>query len=86
MVMAACIAAHHQRVKVWHVEAGLRTFDRLNSFPEEIKQAVTDHNDMRFVPTYGACDNLLKEGISRERIFVTGNTVIDALTGLQINP
>lgn len=79
-VMASSIAAHHRRVKVGHIEAGLRTYDRQNPFPEEMNRVVTDHiSDMHFAPTSSSCNNLLREGISREKIFVTGNTVIDAL-------
>jgi UDP-N-acetylglucosamine 2-epimerase (non-hydrolysing) len=79
-VMAACIAAHYHRIRVGHVEAGLRTYDRFNPFPEEMNRVVTDHiSDLHFAPTWTARDNLLKEGISPQGIFVTGNTVTDAL-------
>jgi UDP-N-acetylglucosamine 2-epimerase (non-hydrolysing) len=79
-VMAACIAAHYHRIRVGHVEAGLRTYDRFNPFPEEMNRVVTDHIcDLHFAPTWTARDNLLKEGISPQGIFVTGNTVTDAL-------
>ena len=79
-VMAAAIAAHHRRVKVGHVEAGLRTGDRANPFPEEMNRVVTDHiADIHFAPTGRARQNLLREGITRSSIHVTGNTVIDAL-------
>jgi UDP-N-acetylglucosamine 2-epimerase (non-hydrolysing) len=79
-VMAACIAAHYHRIRVGHVEAGLRTYNRFNPFPEEMNRVVTDHiSDLHFAPTWTARDNLLKEGISPQGIFVTGNTVIDAL-------
>ena len=79
-VMATSIAAHHRRVKVGHVEAGLRTYDRLNPFPEEMNRVLTDHvSDLHFAPTTSARDNLLREGINRSSIYITGNTVIDAL-------
>jgi len=79
-VMAATLCAHHNRVRVGHVEAGLRSFDRANPFPEEMNRVVADHvSDLHFAPTPGARDNLLREGISGDRIHVTGNTVIDAL-------
>jgi UDP-N-acetylglucosamine 2-epimerase (non-hydrolysing) len=79
-VMAATIAAHNRRVKVGHVEAGLRTYDRANPFPEEMNRVVVDHvADALFAPTVRSCQNLQREGISRNRIFITGNTVIDAL-------
>lgn len=79
-VMATSIAAHHRKVKVGHVEAGLRTYDRNNPFPEEMNRVVTDHiSDLHFAPTARARDNLLSEGIPAGKIFVTGNTVTDAL-------
>jgi UDP-N-acetylglucosamine 2-epimerase (non-hydrolysing) len=79
-VMAAALCAHHNRLRVGHVEAGLRSFDRANPFPEEMNRVVADHvSDLHFAPTAGARDNLLREGIAAERIHVTGNTGIDAL-------
>lgn len=79
-VMATALAAHHRRVRVGHVEAGLRTYDRRNPFPEEMNRVVTDHvSDLCFAPTETARTNLLAESIPAERIVVTGNTVIDAL-------
>jgi UDP-N-acetylglucosamine 2-epimerase (non-hydrolysing) len=79
-VMAAALCAHYNRVRVGHVEAGLRSFDRANPFPEEINRVVADHaSDLLFAPTSGARDNLLREGISASAVRVTGNTVIDAL-------
>jgi UDP-N-acetylglucosamine 2-epimerase (non-hydrolysing) len=79
-VMAAALCAHHNRVRVGHVEAGLRSFDRANPFPEEMNRVVADHvSDLHFAPTPGARDNLLREGIPEAQIHVTGNTVIDAL-------
>ena len=79
-VMAASIAAHNRRVKVGHVEAGLRTYDRANPFPEEMNRVVVDHvSEALFAPTPRACQNLLREGIWRELIHITGNTVVDAL-------
>jgi len=79
-VMAASIAAHYQRIRVGHIEAGLRTYDRANPFPEEINRVIADHaSDLHFVPTAHARENLRQEGISPKTIFVTGNTVVDAL-------
>jgi len=79
-VMAAAIAAHHLRIKIGHVEAGLRTNDKWNPFPEEMNRVVTDHmSDLCFAPTQRARTALLREGIPDNSILVTGNTVIDAL-------
>ncbi len=86
-VMAAAVCAHHNRVRVGHVEAGLRSFDRANPFPEEMNRVVTDHvADLHFAPTVQARDNLLREGIAPDRIRVTGNTVIDALLQVAATP
>jgi UDP-N-acetylglucosamine 2-epimerase (non-hydrolysing) len=86
-VMAACIAAHYHRVRVGHVEAGLRTYDRSNPFPEEMNRVVADHVcDLHFAPTPTARGNLLREGISPQSAFVTGNTVTDALQWMVDQP
>jgi len=79
-VMAAALAAFYQRVPVGHVEAGLRTFDRHNPFPEEINRRIASVlGDLHFAPTERARANLLREGVAAEAIFVTGNTIVDAL-------
>jgi len=79
-VFAASLAAFYCRVPVGHVEAGLRSFDKFNPYPEEINRRLTDVvTDYYFAPTAGARANLLNEGIADDRIHVTGNTVIDAL-------
>jgi UDP-N-acetylglucosamine 2-epimerase (non-hydrolysing) len=76
----ASLAAYYLKIRVGHVEAGLRTGDKLNPFPEEINRKLTDAlSDLYFVPTSRAKENLRGEGIEEEKIFVTGNTVIDAL-------
>lgn len=86
-VMATALAAQHRQVRVGHVEAGLRTYDRRNPFPEEMNRVVTDHvSDLCFAPTETARTNLLAEGIPEERIVVTGNTVIDALLSVAAQP
>lgn len=86
-VMAAAIAARHLKVKIGHVEAGLRTGDFLNPFPEEMNRVVTDAiSDLHFVPTARGRDNLLCEGIPEASIVVTGNTVIDALLEIADRP
>jgi len=79
-VMAAAIAARHLKIKIGHVEAGLRTGDMNNPFPEEMNRIIADAiSDLHFVPTSHARANLLREGVGDEKIVVTGNTVIDAL-------
>jgi UDP-N-acetylglucosamine 2-epimerase (non-hydrolysing) len=77
---AASLGAYYARVPVGHVEAGLRTWRKFNPFPEEINRVLTTHlADLHFAPTIQARKNLLEEGVDSRRIFVTGNTVIDAL-------
>lgn len=79
-VAAAALAAFYAGCKVGHVEAGLRTFDRHQPFPEEINRKVaTAIADMHFAPTAQARTNLLREGVPEGSILVTGNTGIDAL-------
>jgi len=76
----AAVAAQHRQIRVGHIEAGLRTGDRRNPFPEEMNRVIADHvSDLRFAPTDTAKRNLLREGIPEQSIIVTGNTVIDAL-------
>jgi UDP-N-acetylglucosamine 2-epimerase (non-hydrolysing) len=75
----ASLAAFYQRIPVAHVEAGLRTNDPFAPFPEEINRRLTTHvTRFHFAPTEWARRNLLAEGIADDRIFVTGNTVVDA--------
>ncbi len=86
-VMAAALAAQHRQIRVGHVEAGLRTHDRRNPFPEEMNRVVTDHvSDLCFAPTEATRQNLLREGIDEARIIVTGNTVLDALLAVAAQP
>lgn len=78
--MATSLAAFYQRMHVGHVEAGLRTGDKWQPFPEEINRRVVDLvADLHFAPTARARDNLLKECVPESDIKLTGNTVIDAL-------
>lgn len=78
--MAAAIAGFYNGAKICHVEAGLRTFNKLSPFPEEMnRQIVGRVADYHFAPTDESKSNLLKENVSEETILVTGNTVIDAL-------
>ncbi len=78
--MASSIAGFYAGAKVCHVEAGLRTYNKLSPFPEEINRKITGHvADFHFSPTKQAKQNLVKENINPSTITVTGNTVIDAL-------
>jgi UDP-N-acetylglucosamine 2-epimerase (non-hydrolysing) len=78
--LVASLAAYYLKIKTGHIEAGLRTEDRFNPFPEEINRKITDClADFYFAPTEKAKENLIKEGVDERKIFVTGNTVVDAL-------
>lgn len=77
---AAALAAFYLGIKVCHVEAGLRTNNKLAPFPEEVNRRITSViADYHFAPTESARENLLRENIPADRILVTGNTVVDAL-------
>lgn len=77
---AGSLAAFYQQIKVGHVEAGLRTFNKYFPFPEEMNRKLTGSlADLHFAPTKGSKENLLREGISENDIYITGNTVIDAM-------
>lgn len=76
----ASLSAFYLKIPIGYVEAGLRSYDKYQPFPEEINRRLTTHlADIYFAPTSKARDNLLKEGVSSKQIFVTGNTGIDAL-------
>lgn len=78
---AGGLAAFYNQVAIGHVEAGLRTYDKYSPYPEEMNRQMVDcMTDMFFAPTELSHDNLLKENIPDEKIFVTGNTVIDAMS------
>lgn len=78
-VLASALAATKLHIGVGHVEAGLRSFDK--KMPEEINRILTDHcSDYLFAPTEISRGNLLSEGIEEEKVFVTGNTIVDALS------
>jgi UDP-N-acetylglucosamine 2-epimerase (non-hydrolysing) len=82
-VMTAALAAFYLGVRVGHVEAGLRSFLRRNPFPEEINRRIAGCvADLHFAPTERARDNLLREGVAAEDVFVTGNTIVDALQSI----
>ncbi len=77
---SGALAAFYQQIKVGHVEAGLRTFDKYFPFPEEMNRKLTGAlTDLHFSPTKSSKANLLREGINEKDIFITGNTVIDAM-------
>ena len=77
---SGALAAFYQQIKVGHVEAGLRTFDKYFPFPEEMNRKLTGAlADLHFAPTKSSKRNLLREGVKEEDIFITGNTVIDAM-------
>ena len=77
---AAALAAFYKQIKVGHVEAGLRTYNKYEPFPEEMNRKLTGSlADLHFSPTPLAKENLLREAVNEEHIYVTGNTVIDAL-------
>ena len=78
--LAAALAAFYQHIKIGHVEAGLRTYNKYSPFPEEInREIVSLIADYNFAPTEVAAENLLKEGKRKDTIFITGNTAIDSL-------
>lgn len=77
---AGSLAAYYNQIMVGHVEAGLRTYDKYFPFPEEINRRITGViADMHFAPTEKNRSNLLNEGTNPDSIYITGNTVIDAL-------
>jgi UDP-N-acetylglucosamine 2-epimerase (non-hydrolysing) len=79
-MMAASIAAFYSRIKVGHIEAGLRTHNKWQPFPEEINRRIsTAIADLHFAPTEQSKQNLIHEGVPAENVLVTGNTIIDAL-------
>lgn len=84
---ATSLAAFYQQIRVGHVEAGLRTYDKYSPYPEEMNRILTGHiADLHFAPTERNRQNLLREAISDEAIFITGNTVIDALLQVADKP
>ena len=77
---AGALAAFYQKIKIGHVEAGLRTYNKYYPFPEEVNRHLTSVlTDLHFAPTKQSYENLLSEGVKREDIFISGNTVIDSL-------
>ena len=84
-VMTAALAGFYNGIKVGHVEAGLRSFDRANPFPEEVNRHIAGWlADIHFAPTQLSRQNLLREGVRKENIFVTGNTIVDAVLSIPL--
>lgn len=78
---AGALAAFYNQVAIGHVEAGLRTYDKYSPFPEEMNRQMVDcMTDMYFAPTKLSKDNLLKQNIDKNKIYITGNTAIDAMS------
>jgi len=74
------LAAYYKKIKICHIEAGLRTYNKFNPFPEEINRQLTSRiADFNFTPTEKSKNNLINEGINSDTIFLTGNTIVDAL-------
>jgi len=85
--MTAALAAYYRRIKVAHIEAGLRTGDKWQPFPEEVNRRIIGTiADLHFAPTDLAWSNLIREGISKDDVKVTGNTIIDALNQVILLP
>lgn len=83
-VMVAATCAFYRNIPVGHVEAGLRSHDLARPFPEEFNRRVVSlAASMHFAPTAGAAENLRREGVPESRIFVTGNTIVDALLAMR---
>lgn len=80
-VMAASLCAYYRKIRVGHVEAGLRSFNKYSPFPEEINRKIAGIiADLHFAPSELSRSNLLREGVEEKNILVTGNTIVDALT------
>ena len=76
----AALSAFYHQIPIGHIEAGLRTYNKYSPFPEEMNRVITSHlADLNFAPTEIAYQNLIREGIPKNTIYITGNTVIDAL-------
>jgi UDP-N-acetylglucosamine 2-epimerase (non-hydrolysing) len=83
----AALAAFHRRIFVAHVEAGLRSFDRFHPYPEEAnRKMISALADLHLAPTSSSAENLLREGVPRSDIVVTGNTAVDSLLEIVRNP
>lgn len=84
---ASALAGFYHQIKVGHVEAGLRTYDKYSPYPEEMNRILTGNiADLHFSPTERNRQNLLREAIEDDKIFITGNTIIDALLEVANKP
>lgn len=84
--LAIAIVGFHRKIRVAHIEAGLRTFDMYAPFPEEFnRKTISSIASINFAPTASNAKNLMNEGIDKNKIFITGNTVIDATKYLEDN-
>jgi UDP-N-acetylglucosamine 2-epimerase (non-hydrolysing) len=78
--VASALAASHNQIKIAHIEAGLRTFDKKNPYPEEINRLlISKISDYHFAPTKLAYKNLIRENINKKNIYITGNTIVDLI-------
>ena len=85
--LAAALAASMSKIKVAHVEAGLRSGDKNNPFPEETNRLLISKTaDLHFAPTQSALENLINEGVEKKSIIVTGNTIVDAVKYITSKP
>ena len=76
----SALSAYYKKIKIGHIEAGLRTYDKYNPFPEEInRQLISRMADFNYVPTKKSFNNLLNESINKNTIFLTGNSIVDAV-------
>ncbi len=86
-VLVAGVIAYYHKIRFGHVEAGLRTSDKFQPFPEELNRRIADQcSDLLFAPTAYSKRNLLAEGFPESKIHVTGNTVVDALNSIKETP
>lgn len=82
----AGLVAFYQKIMIGHIEAGLRTYDKYSPFPEEInRKLISGLTDLHFAPTQSSADNLIREGTPKDKVDITGNTVIDALFYVSAN-
>ena len=86
-VLVAALVSYYHKIHFGHVEAGLRTGDKFRPFPEEMNRRIADGlADALFAPTQRSRENLLREGVSNDRVLVTGNTIVDALLDVAARP